>query len=258
MSGNKLTPREQGDLGELSAMEWLASKGAHIYIPVGHSPDVDLIADIGAGLIRIEVKTCTFQNKLGRWEAHIATNGGNQSWSGRVKYFDPDRCEYLFVHTGEGRRWFIPTAALDCKAGLTLGGPKYSAFEIEPGRPLAMVPEATGLESAFSAALAGGVSKRTKDGDCKSSGTAFAGSNPASPIASPKLSLKPSNRERSLGRSGHAVINQKRRMTIPQSAFFEAGLVNGSKLRVRSDGPGRIIVEQVELPAWARSTPDED
>jgi hypothetical protein len=34
----KLKPREQGDIGELSAMEWLASKGAHIYVPVSTSP----------------------------------------------------------------------------------------------------------------------------------------------------------------------------------------------------------------------------
>jgi hypothetical protein len=37
--------RVQGDLGELSAMEWLASKGALVWIPVGHSPDVDLLAE---------------------------------------------------------------------------------------------------------------------------------------------------------------------------------------------------------------------
>jgi hypothetical protein len=48
------------------------------------------------------------------------------------------------------------------------------------------------------------------------------------------------------------VINQKRRLTIPQRAFFEAGLQNGGKVRVRSDGPGRIVVEQIELPSWAR------
>jgi hypothetical protein len=51
------------------------------------------------------------------------------------------------------------------------------------------------------------------------------------------------------------VINQKRRITIPQRPFFEAGLENGSTVRVRSDGPGRVVLEQVELPAWAR--PDE-
>jgi len=43
-------------------------------------------------------------------------------------------------------------------------------------------------------------------------------------------------------------------MTIPQRAFFEAGLQNGSKVRVRSDGPGRIVVEQIELPGWAART----
>jgi len=54
------------------------------------------------------------------------------------------------------------------------------------------------------------------------------------------------------------VINQKRRLTVPQKAFFEAGLVNGSKVRVRSDGPGRIIIEQVELPPWSRGEPKAD
>jgi hypothetical protein len=41
-------------------------------------------------------------------------------------------------------------------------------------------------------------------------------------------------------------------MTIPQRPFFEAGFENGSRVRARSDGPGRIILEQIELPAWAR------
>lgn len=39
----RLKPREQGDIGELSAMHWLAEQGARLYLPVGHSPDVDLI-----------------------------------------------------------------------------------------------------------------------------------------------------------------------------------------------------------------------
>lgn len=72
------------------------------------------------------------------------------------------------------------------------------------------------------------------------------------PSSSPR-SPKPTNYERKLGRSGQAVINQKRRITIPQSAFFEAGFENGGRVRVRSDGPGRIVLEQVELPDWART-----
>jgi hypothetical protein len=66
----------------------------------------------------------------------IATRGGNQSWSGIVKYFDPERCDFLFVLVGDGRRWFIPTDALQARWTLQLGGPKYSEFEVEPGQPL--------------------------------------------------------------------------------------------------------------------------
>ena len=90
MERSRLKPREQGDIGELSAMQWLAEKGACIYVPVGHSPDVDLIAVIGDRTLRIEVKTATYWDGS-RWGVGIATRGGNQSWSGVVKRFDPAR-----------------------------------------------------------------------------------------------------------------------------------------------------------------------
>lgn len=41
VAGDSLKPRQQGDLGELSAMEWLTSKGAAVFKPVFHSPDID-------------------------------------------------------------------------------------------------------------------------------------------------------------------------------------------------------------------------
>lgn len=91
----RLPPRRQGELGELSAIEWLSWSGAVVFIPVGHSPDVDLIADFGSGPIRIEVKT-TVNHEAGRWKVMIATAGGNQSWDRIVKNFDRKRCDYLF------------------------------------------------------------------------------------------------------------------------------------------------------------------
>jgi hypothetical protein len=117
-------------------MAWLAGKGAHIYVPVGHSPDIDLIAVISGRPLRVEVKTSTCKTKGGRWEVMIATRGGNRSWTGLVKHFDQDRCDYLFVHVGDGRRWFIPASELSCRSSLLLGGPKYADFEVEPGQPL--------------------------------------------------------------------------------------------------------------------------
>src|SRR5215208_1817239 len=58
-----MNPRRQGDLGEFSAIEWLGSKGYPVWIPIGHSPDYDLVAEIDARLLRIQVKTATFSRK---------------------------------------------------------------------------------------------------------------------------------------------------------------------------------------------------
>src|SRR5882757_11203630 len=129
-----MSPRRQGDLGELSAMEWLASKGYAVYYPIGHSPDADMIVDDGA-LHRVQVKTATFRRN-GRWQVMICTRGGNQSWNGLVKRFSAQRCEYLFVLVADGRRWFIPTSSISASTKIVLGGPKYAEFEVEPGRPL--------------------------------------------------------------------------------------------------------------------------
>ena len=41
-----LTPREQGDIGELSAMYWLAYAGGAVALPVGNSRHWDLIAEV--------------------------------------------------------------------------------------------------------------------------------------------------------------------------------------------------------------------
>ena len=67
----------------------------------------------------------------------LCTRGGNQSWSRIVKRFSPTRCDRLFVLVADGRRWFIPAAIVAGTTAITLGGPKYAEYEVEPGRPFA-------------------------------------------------------------------------------------------------------------------------
>jgi hypothetical protein len=128
-------PRRQGDLGEFSALEWLGWKGYPVWLPFGHSPNIDLVAEIDGRLVGIQVKTSTVF-RHGRFDVTLCTRGGNQSWSGLVKHFSSARCDWLFVLVADGRRWFIPTHVVEATSGLRLGGPKYAAYEIEPGRPL--------------------------------------------------------------------------------------------------------------------------
>jgi hypothetical protein len=53
-----------------------------------------------------------------------------------VKHFSSERCDWLFVLVADGRRWFIPASEVGGGDGILLGGPKYAAYEVEPGRPL--------------------------------------------------------------------------------------------------------------------------
>src|SRR4051794_37966890 len=138
-----MTTRAQGDFGEISALQWLTGRGAKVALPVGHSPDWDLIAELEDGLVRVQVKTSTFQRN-GRWEVVLCTRGGNRSWSGVVKLLDSSRCDYVFAHVADGRRWFIPAKALGGGSAILLGGPKYEEYEIDAGLPLST----DGLESA--------------------------------------------------------------------------------------------------------------
>jgi hypothetical protein len=129
------TPRRQGNTGELSAMDWLTRAGASVSRPVFDHPDYDLIADFGGRLVRVQVKTSSCWRNA-RWYVTLATRGGNQSWNGLVKLLDAMRCDSLFVHVGDGRRWYIPRTALGGGCRIVLGGPRYAEFEVEPGGPL--------------------------------------------------------------------------------------------------------------------------
>ena len=130
-----MNPRQQGDLGEYSAIEWLASRGYPVFVPIGHSPDVDLVALMDRRAVRVQVKTCRRRVPVNRWDVMLCTRGGNQSWNGLSKRFSSDRCDYLFVLVGDGRRWFIPADVVGGGAGIALGGLNYAGYEVDRGRP---------------------------------------------------------------------------------------------------------------------------
>src|SRR6201986_4235937 len=71
-------PRGQGDQGERSAISWVLGRDLPVFLPVGHSPDYDLLTDFVEGASRAQVKTSSvFRNR--RWDVTVCTRGGNQS-----------------------------------------------------------------------------------------------------------------------------------------------------------------------------------
>ena len=227
--------RVQGDIGELSAMEWLASRGATVWVPFNHSPHIDLMAEWDDRLIRVQVKTSTFRGpvKSGeeRWRISIATNGGNRSWTGLAKKFDPTRVDYLFVLVGDGRRWFIPAPFVEAARSIALGGTKYSEFEVERGTPF----EDLVYGSAPANTIAG---VPPLAGECQS-GQMDLTVNQAAMPTQVRILPPPSAASRQV------LLRPKRQMTIPKGPCEDAGLAAGDRLRVQADGPGRVLLERI-------------
>ena len=225
--------RVQGDIGEMSAMEWLGSQGATVWVPFNHSPHVDLMAEWEEGLIKVQVKTSTFRTikKSGdeRWHIAIATNGGNRSWTGLTKKFDPTRVDYLFVLVGDGRRWFIPAGSVEAARSLALGGRKYSEFEVERGTDLEAAVYSRGHLNRIVSPTAG---------ECQS-GQMDLTVNQAAMPTQVRILPPPSS-------SSQVLLRPKRQMTIPKGPCEEAGFVAGNRLRVRADGEGRVLLERIE------------
>ena len=216
-------------------MEWLASKGALVWIPLGHSPDVDLMAELDGRLIRIQVKTSTYQVKTpnghDRWQAAIATSGGNRSWSGATKEFDPRRVDRLFILVGDGRRWFIPADWVEGSRAVVLGGAKYSEFEIEPGTAIDGLIYAESNPNRIDSVL---------EGECQSGQMDQTVNLTAMPTQVRILPPPSTTGGRQI------LLRPKRQATFPKLPCEEAGIGPGDRLRAKADGPGRIVFERIE------------
>ena len=230
-------------------MEWLATKGALVWIPLGHSRDADLVAELNGRLLRLQVKTSTHERVTPggkkRWAISLCTNGGNQSWTGVTKRFDANEVDYLFALVGDGRRWLIPARVVEGSRRINLGGNKYSEFEVERGQPIEHLVYADTLPELG-----------RMEGECQS-GQMDSTVNRAATPTQVRILPPPSSSssgpfgditksERKLARSGHALLRQKRQITIPKRPCVEAELKIGDRMRARCDGPGRIVFERAE------------
>lgn len=247
----RINRRQQGDLGEASAIEWLTRQGATVFIPFGHSPNVDLVAEVEGRLLRIQVKTSTYlhrtPNARERYQVMIATNGGNQSWTGQTKCFDTESCDALFVLTGDGRRWLIPAGEIEGKRGLSLGGVKYSEFEVERDRPILELVYGAGR--AVNCDFDSGERRSRRDGPaCKVGALALSGFDSHLPHSDraepPSVGAAPSAEvpvvERGTAPHGQTRVSGNRQIVIPKRAFEAAGFERGDRLKAFPAGTGEV------------------
>ncbi len=238
----KFHPRRQGDVGEAAAIDWLTRTGACVSFPLFHSPDYDLIADLGGTLLRVQVKTSRrTTGETGHYVLQLATSGGNQSWNGVVKIFDSSRVDFLFALVSDGRRWFVPAEEINGKRAISLGGPKYSEFQI-------------GATAPFDHAGSG----RSKLGDPRGGAgvgepgetvnlvpSLLSGFDSHPPHFSPPCGASHSEKVPA-STIGRTKMSSHHQVTVPLAVAAASSIKPGDRFRVESGGTGRFVMTRIE------------
>lgn len=232
MALRQRNPRRQGDLGEAAAIQWLTEVGACVSVPLFHSPDYDLVAELGGQLHRVQVKTGTHARGSG-YILQLATCGGNQSWTGLVKRFDPSRYDYLFVLVGDGRRWFIPASEIEGTTNIVLGGRKYEEYEVTRS-------DGSSAPSTIAQPKRGSAGAGEPGWTVNPVPQAEWVRIPPPPLAAP------SGAQDAPLAAARTRASANRQITIPKAVFEAAGLGVGNQFRVEAISAGRLRVTRVQ------------
>lgn len=119
--------KKQGDEGLGAAIAYFCERGDCVNIPLTDSQEYDLIADCGGTLRKIQVKTSTYKTKYGSYSINLSVKGGNRSSTGKIKPFDNQAVDFVFVLTPESR-YLIPADVLGVSTA-TLGS-VYDCYKV--------------------------------------------------------------------------------------------------------------------------------
>jgi hypothetical protein len=98
-----------------------------VSIPLEPLHEYNLIFDNNSNLFKIKVVSCSYKTKYGIFSASIRTSGGNQP-NFKVKKFDQNSCDFVFIVTGEMDMYEIPSSCIESTRQISLN--KYQQFQV--------------------------------------------------------------------------------------------------------------------------------
>lgn len=125
---NQSNSKKRGDAGVGSAIAWFTINNYTVSIPLTDSQDYDLIVEKDNLLYKCQVKTTSYKKKNGIYAANLTVKGGNRSGSGKIKHFDKDKVDLLFVLTDSNVKYLIPSDC--CPTAEICLGDKYRGYII--------------------------------------------------------------------------------------------------------------------------------
>jgi len=111
--------KKQGDVGLGQAIAWFVSNNYTVSVPLTDSQDYDLLVDKDGKIQRVQVKTTSYKRN-DNYSVQLSVKGGNRSGAGRIKKFDKNKVELVFVLTDTGDKYLIPSGDINVLNHFTL------------------------------------------------------------------------------------------------------------------------------------------
>jgi hypothetical protein len=108
-----MNTKKQGDVGLGVAIAYFTQASFTVCVPLTDSQAYDLVVEKENVVWRVQVKSTTFKSRSGNYFVSLTVKGGNRSGIGKIKKFDGSKVEALFISTGDGSRYLIPSSKIE-------------------------------------------------------------------------------------------------------------------------------------------------
>lgn len=119
----------QGNLGLGKAIEYFTSNSIPIAIPLNDTQKYDLIADFNGKLQKISIKTSKATKNGTSFEVQLRNTGGSSGIS-KVRPFDNNSCDYVFIYTADEKLYLIPAQSINSINSIVVGN-KWTEYIVK-------------------------------------------------------------------------------------------------------------------------------
>ena len=116
----------QGNLGLGVAIEYFTSWNYPVALPLNDTQKYDLIVDFNGTLTRVQVKTSRYTKNGTSYEVLLKNCGGTSKGS-KIRPFDNTTCDYVFILTGDNKKYLIPASKITATNCIVVGN-KYTEY----------------------------------------------------------------------------------------------------------------------------------
>ena len=118
----------QGNLGLGKAIEYFTSQNIPVAIPLNDTQKYDIVADFDGKLQKISIKTSRYQPRENVFEVMLKNTGGS-SGNNKIRLFDNNNCDYIFIYTANEDLYLIPSKEIAATNSICVGN-KYIEYKV--------------------------------------------------------------------------------------------------------------------------------